>query len=334
MNTIYAGDVNEAYEEGMNLLMDMGEWEDSQRGRVLVMPEPVTTVYMRPDKRVLFNARRDANPFFHLVESIWMLAGERNAQFLDRYVKDFSTRFGEGNGEIHGAYGYRWRNHFDEDQIPVVGRMLYEAPLTRRAVLTMWDPNYDLDVDKNDIPCNTQIFFRVKEDQLVDTDGMRGLVLDMMVTNRSNDAIWGAYGANAVHMSVLHEVMAGLAGVSLGTYYQTSFNFHAYEPVLRKMEPFEPTAYVGEPSPIIRATTPSSRRSEASELLASCKTVIDTEGLAETGVYWLDNTVRPMMMAHRLWKEKDRTGAISELEKVQSTDWRAAAKAWFERRAK
>lgn len=334
MKTIFAEDIDEAYYEGMSMLLEDGVWEDSQRGRVLVMPEPVTTVYTRPNRRVLFNQKRDANPFFHLVEAVWMLAGERNATFLDRYVKDFSVRFGETGGDIHGAYGYRWRNHFDEDQIPVVGKMLFESPRTRRAVLTMWDPNFDLDVDKNDIPCNTQIFFRVKEDQLIDTDGMRGPVLDMLVTNRSNDTIWGAYGANAVHMSVLHEVMAGLAGVDLGTYHQMSFNFHAYEPVLAKMAPFEPTAYVGEPSPIIRATSPSGRRSEASDLLAACKTVINTEGQEETGVYWLDNTVRPMMMAHRLWKEKDRSGAINELEKVQSTDWRAAAKAWFERRAK
>ena len=330
MKLVYAKTLDDAFCAGIEDLLSVGEWEESQRGRVLVSPTPVTTVYLRPNYRVLFNERRDANPFFHLVESVWMLAGERDARFLDRYVKNFSKNFGEENGEIHGAYGYRWRNHFDIDQIGTIGDMLYHAPQTRRAVLTMWDPRVDLSVNKNDIPCNTQIFFRVREFEA--HDGMKKPVLDMMVCNRSNDAIWGAYGANAVHMSVLHEVMAGLAGVELGTYYQTSFNFHAYEPILKKIGAPEDTAYLGEPSPLVRGNTPSERRKDAKELLAACALVIASEGYESTGNHWLDTTVRPMMMAHQLWKGGHRPSAIESLNEVESTDWRAAAKAWFVRR--
>lgn len=335
MKIIHAADVDQAYFEGITELMAIGEWETSQRGRVLVSPVPFTTVYTRPNYRVLFNEKRDANPFFHLVESVWMLAGERDARFLDRYVKNFSKSFGEENGEIHGAYGYRWRRHFDTDQILKCGEMLYHAPHTRRVVLTMWDPNSDLDVVKNDIPCNTQIFFRIREDIPHETeDGKTVPVLDMQVCNRSNDAIWGAYGANAVHMSVLHEVMAGLAGVQLGTYYQCSFNFHAYEPVLQKVGVPDPAAYRGEPLELVRGSTPSERRKDALNLLEGCESVIRNEGSETTGVYWLDNVVIPMMTAHKLWKDREKTVAFDTLDTVKSSDWQAAARGWFERRTK
>lgn len=337
MITIFADTLDEAYTDGLGTLVALGETETSQRGSVLVMDCPVTTIYGRPNYRVLFNERRDANPFFHLVESVWMLAGERDARFLDQYVKNFSSRFGEANGEIHGAYGYRWRNHFDVDQIPVVGEMLYTSPSTRRAVLTMWDPNFDLNVEKNDIPCNTQIFFRVRDDLTRgthDTDGTKTPVLDMMVSNRSNDAIWGAYGANAVHMSILQEVMAGLAGVQLGTYNQVSFNFHAYSDILEKSIPLTQTQYQGEPSPLIRGGSPAALRADAANLLAGAKQVISTHGMEPIGHHWLDGTVIPMMYVHRLWKDGQKVLARDALENIQSTDWREAARLWMNRRSK
>ena len=73
MITIFADTLDEAYTDGLGTLVALGETETSQRGSVLVMDCPVTTVYGRPNYRVLFNERRDANPFFHLVESVWML---------------------------------------------------------------------------------------------------------------------------------------------------------------------------------------------------------------------------------------------------------------------
>ena len=57
----------------------------------------------------------------------------------------------------------------------------------------------------------------------------------MTVCCRSNDIIWGAYGANAVHMSMLQEFMAGCIGVPVGRYYQVSDNYHAYHNVYHKL---------------------------------------------------------------------------------------------------
>ena len=44
--------------------------EQTRNGPAIVHPEMVTTVYTCPSERVLFHAGRDANPIFHLMESI------------------------------------------------------------------------------------------------------------------------------------------------------------------------------------------------------------------------------------------------------------------------
>ena len=41
--------------------------------------------------------------------------------------------------------------------------------------------------------------------------------------------LWGAYGANAVHMSVLQEYIAASLELEMGPYYQVSDSFHVYE---------------------------------------------------------------------------------------------------------
>ena len=95
--------------------------------------------------------------------------------------------------------------------------MLRADPDSRRAVLQIWDAEADLGVPSKDIACNTQAMFKV-----------RGGQLNMLVSNRSNDIVWGCYGANAVQFSMLLEYMAARIGVAPGTYRQVSDSFHAY----------------------------------------------------------------------------------------------------------
>jgi len=208
--------VNSAFVEGFWHLKTAGKHEDTRNGEALVAPGPVVTEYLFPQQRVMFNPIRDANPVFHLMESIWMLAGGKNVEWLLPFNSQFG-RYAEDNGDVHGAYGFRWRSHFGFDQIQSAVELLSTNPDTRQVVITMWDPDSDLGVKKRDIPCNTQIY--------VDRRGDR---LNMTVMARSNDALWGVYGANVVHMSVLQEVLAAGVNVPIGAYRQFSNNFHAY----------------------------------------------------------------------------------------------------------
>jgi thymidylate synthase len=217
---ITSPNVNHAFSEALWWLKVSGVPEVSRNGPVLVAPGPVITEFTEPQERVLFNAVRDANPVFHLMEALWMIAGDSSLQFLLPFNARMET-YGE-NGIQWGAYGRRWRTYFGTDQIKNVIKELRDHPESRRAVVGMWDPMLDLKHAGADIPCNTHIYFDLRPD----ASGRRAL--NMTVCCRSNDMLWGAYGANVVHFSILQEVIAHSLRVDMGVYRQFSNNFHVY----------------------------------------------------------------------------------------------------------
>lgn len=336
MRVLVARNVCAAWHRGAHLLSSHGLTETSRAGDVCVMDMPVTTVYEHPTERVLFCPSRDANPFFHLFESIWMLAGRSDATWLDTYVSDFSSRFGERGGHMYGAYGERWRHRFlvagnkntvqTHDQLVVLAEMLRTDPTTRRAVLTMWDPWADLGRSMRDHPCNTHAYFRARPRGGADYE------LDLTVLCRSNDIVWGAYGANAVHMSVLLEWMAAATGFRVGRMYQVSNNYHAYSDV------FEPIIQrgVGPHDLYYRSDVASSPlfSGEPKLVLGQVRDWCD----APTGYDSDYNTqlfrdlLMPMAQAHRAWTNGEVELALRWAGGVRHTDWRRAALDWFQRR--
>jgi thymidylate synthase len=325
--------VNEAFSGMMEELLVAGEWENTRNGRAIVYPEPVLMIYRRPMERVLFNRKRRANPFFHLFEAMWMLAGRRDAAFLDRYVHDFGNRFAESSGALHGAYGHRWRSWVgrgceDFDQIEWVVDHLRNNPGSRRAVIQMYDPSLDSTMPgvpaPLDIPCNTTIYLRMMEKGGVPT-------LDLTVCCRSNDAIWGAYGANAVHFTVLQEYLAWRLGTVVGCFHQFSHNLHAYENTLNLYDPDDD-----------RGDLYADGRVKAHALFADCYPVTFAQELDA----WLEKPsaeppgrsalfgelLVPMSIVHDAIREKKWNTALMLCGEVVHTDWREAAVQWIKTR--
>lgn len=205
-----------------NLLTDLsisGVEQPSRNGPVLRYSTPVTTAWSPDLDCISRDPLRDANPFLHFLEAMWMLAGQDDVATVS-YLAPNMANYSDDGVTLHGAYGYRWRHWFGYDQIANIIGELKSNPITRRCVLQMWDGATDLEKARQgglDTPCNTVIYF----------DPMDG-VLNMTVSNRSNDAVWGAYGANVVHMSILHEYISHQVGMAIGTYYQMSNNLHVY----------------------------------------------------------------------------------------------------------
>ncbi len=235
MHVLDVRNVNEALPKMLQHLEEKGERKPSRYGGVIVAPTPVTTVYRKPMERVLFSPARDANPFFHLIEALWMLAGRRDVATLTHYVRRMKD-FSEDGMIFHGAYGHRWRFFGDDglDQLTMVVSLLKNHPNSRRAVIQMWDCEADLwsHEKMKDIPCN-----------LIVTPWINNKRLDLTVFCRSNDAIWGAAGANAVQFSILQEYLATMIGVGVGTLYQISNNFHAYNEIFEKLKILRPTHF-------------------------------------------------------------------------------------------
>lgn len=323
MKSISANSVSAALAAGISHLMMAGGREQSRNGAVLVAPTPVTTTYTNPIQRVLFSPTRDANPFFHLMESLWMLAGRNDLEF----PKYFNSRFGaysDDGATIHGAYGHRWINHFGFDQLDRIVEILTKDPNSRRAVLSMWDAPADLDPNAGaDVPCNTQAYF-----------DLRGGRLNMTVVNRSNDAIWGAYGANAVHFSVLLEVLAARLAVGIGVYRQMSNNLHVYTDIYseEKLAEIAAEAHVSAvdqyPEFVYMVDLPWEQWH--AELLRFMAAPAEFDNSPSR---FFQDVARPVFQA---WHER-RTGKGDGLywaQTIAAQDWGKACVEWIQRRIK
>lgn len=366
MLTIRNRNVNGMLEMVAASMTQLGTKESSRNGDVLVLDTPAMSVYARPTERVLLDPARDANPFFHLFESLWMLDGRDDAAFLNRFVRDFGDRFAD-EGILHGAYGFRWREAFGGDQLVGIVSMLKEDPTTRRAVLQMWSSDLDLGARFKDIPCNTHVYFRVRDQDAVITDlstlpgpiessDAKHKVLDVTVCCRSNDVIWGAYGANAVHFSMLQEYVAGAIGVKVGRMYQLSNNWHAYADVLEKyLERRRQMLMAGEthefgidpynPFNNPRRVEPRPIGTSWDRWLTDLRSFMDWASDEENDEPdqsptqypenpWFHEVAEPMLVAHHFHKVIGDTHHALEVvtEHVKASDWRAAASDWLKRR--
>jgi len=322
---ITVDNVNSALSEGLWWLKTAGVEEDSRNGKVLVAPGPVITEYSRPFERVLFSPERDANPFFHLMEALWMLYGSDEVDWPAYFAKRMFDYADEG--VLHGAYGYRWRYALGPDQLWLIARELAENPNSRRAVLQMWSVSLDLRKEYKDLPCNTHAYF-----------DLRGGVLNMTVCCRSNDALWGAYGANAVHFSVLQEYLAAWLKKPIGVYRQFSNNFHIYTDVL-PLEQFTSLAnsaieynryrYYREQD---KFTLPlvSVSIDEWNEDLVRFMT--DPAGDTLYNDDFFNFVAAPMYTAWERWLARDKESAVAAAEAILAKDWRIACVSWLERR--
>lgn len=313
--------VNHALVEGLWWLKAAGVPELSRNGPVLVAPGPVITEYTHPTERVLYHPVRDANAVFHLLESLWMLAGRNDAASLLPFNSNMAN-YAEADGTFHGAYGYRWRRHFDSNQLNAIAAELRDDPQSRRAVLGMWDPYVDLNANKKDLPCNTHAYF-----------DLRGGALNMTVCCRSNDAVWGAYGANAVHFSILQEVLAHTLCAPVGVYRQMSNNFHVYlaNPQVVKLLDCIETASVdpyllAHAPPVVPLLLPEETMRE---FLLDCQ---DLFVFPETKVWrtqFFATVAYPLMNSYLRRKLGDTSW---ELDKIADCDWKAAFAQWVVRR--
>lgn len=345
-----ARNVHAVLPEAINRIQTYGVEEESRNGPVLVLPMPVDTLYTHPEERVLFWPQRDANPFFHFFEGLWMIQGRSDVAFLTQFAKQIGA-YSDDGATLHGAYGYRWRCKFADDQLEWAIERLKKDPNDRRVVITMWDPSSDMaqaDKGGKDVPCNTQIYLCIKKTQ-------EGPKLCMKVNCRSNDILWGAYGANAVHMSMLQEYLALNIGVGVGWYIQASFNWHVYKDFLEKMlarpKPRSDQDDLSHHCLQQLATFPNPY-----ELATAERTLVRPFKMIERPERWKQelcgffeisdglgfkepfeepffrDVVVPLFSAHYAYKLGDYENAFAELRGCTAIDWQIAAWEWLKRR--
>jgi thymidylate synthase len=219
---VEAENVNEAFYTGLTLIRDHGVFMETRNGPSKKLAGLLVTHYKNPKQRCLFVPERDANPFFHHLESLWMLSGSNTIEFPAHYVPSMKG-FSDDGVTFNAAYGWRWREEFGVDQVEEVISALAKDPNSRRVVLQMWNTQNDLmRPTSRDLACNLLAKFYIMDNLLM-----------MDVCCRSNDMVLGGYGANAVHFSFLQEYICDrlrLEGLPLrvGVYNQISMDAHLY----------------------------------------------------------------------------------------------------------
>lgn len=358
MHLVY-NDINDAFEGlvcyfGMN--QDKIARTSSRVGEVLQIIEPVTITYKNPIHRVLFNEARDANPYFHLFEAIWMLAGRRDIEPMAYYAANYRDCVQDGdNPNANGAYGHRWRSseyHSWEDdrfnggvcvkvdQLKVLIDHFKRLPNSRRAVLQMWNVEDDLlrigsDLDfmqgkqSKDVCCNTHAYFLINNGRL-----------DMTVCNRSNDLIWGALGANVVHFSFLQEYLAANIGVPVGVYNQITNNMHVYT------SRWEPEKWSADTTPNYYSRLP---RMNGVALIQEPKVfegelgrfnylylgrdlVSITFAQDEFTEPFFRSVAKPAAIAFYFHKARNYVSALTWANQIYADDWRTVCVGWLRRR--
>lgn len=327
---------HQALPEVLDRLDKIGVVRESRDGPVIMFAEPTTLVYEKPMERVVFWAERDANPFFHLCESMWLIAGRRDVRFVEQFVKRMK-KYSDNGKWFHGAYGYRWRHHFRKDQLHLIINALYANPNCRRQVLDMWDARADLGREGADVPCNLSCTFQIN---------INGK-LDMVVHNRSNDAMMGALGANAVHFSILQEFIAQSVGVPIGRYWQVSSNLHCY---MRDFDKYKELAiHAADPYRTITRDPYVASNGLLDDAPVVATTVVDEDAkMWEQDLQmWMREPTRigirspfflrtatPMFMAHKAHKKgrTDEAIEIIESQMLHRSDWKLASLEWLNRR--
>lgn len=336
MNTIHARNVEEALPLALNMLWDSGQPVTSRGLPTLEAPGPVATVYACPWERVLVDPVRDANPFFHFFESVWILAGANTAN-LPQFFLSRITDYSDDGKVFHGAYGHRLREAHGFDQLKEAVNILKAKPDTRQVVLSIWHPKLDLGASTKDTPCNDMIMFKIRDERLV-----------MTVCNRSNDAIWGAYGANAVQFSIIQEWVAARLGILPGRYVQMSDSFHVYTdlPLWKQFaeRTWRPTPAVNfyddtqvAERPLFHDPQDAAWAMEDAEMVnqfAEMDMLPSVATTARAGLksYMMKGVGVPMLVAYLNFKAGDWAGAFQACQHIKEPDWAHACHQWINRR--
>jgi len=287
-----------------------------------------------------------------------MLAGRNDVAPLNYYAGNMKDYSDDGK-TLNGAYGYRWRHesvrdyvidrpgHYtmfnkDCDQLNILVDHLKADPTSRRAVLAMWNVEDDLlKVDSSkDVCCNLNVMFSLREETVKgepDEIWPWKRFLDMTVTNRSNDMIWGMLGANYVHFTFLQEYMAARLGVEVGVYHHFTNNLHVYE------SNWKPEEWLADQEQMSYKPNTDCQKLVVNvadferELLSVVgngygKGIIGTLDSARFKEPFFTDVAIPMIHTFSSHKDRDYELALKYCGCITSEDWRIAATNWIKKR--
>lgn len=190
---------------------------------------------------------RGTVPGIGAVEACQLLSGTSYPSLVIAIGPQFAN-YTENNGLFHGAYGLRTRGQYD-----IIVERLKSDPDSRQAVVTIWNPQFDLQPAKRDYPCTILHQFRIRDNKL-----------NMSVYMRSND-VWLGAAYDFFQFTRVQLAMASVLGVEPGTYAHHVGSLHIYE---QHYETADKLTHTDKIEPIPYFTGRTWREIESSSLLA------------------------------------------------------------------
>lgn len=163
-----------------------------------------------PRARIAHHHDRKFSTIFALIESI-MLFEEFNRVVAYSLFNDNISQFSDNGVTFYGDYGGRVAHY-----IPKVIEKLREDPETRQAYIPIFDRK-DMMNETLDTPCTMGLNFIIRDGKL-----------NLSVTMRSNDIIWGL-PYDIFNFTMLQEIVANSLNMKMGWYMHTATSLHVYE---------------------------------------------------------------------------------------------------------
>jgi len=197
---------------------------------------------------------RGTVPGIGAVEACQLLSGTSFPDLVLAIGPQFAN-YTESNGTFHGAYGPRTNGQYE-----VIIERLQQDPDSRQAVVTIWNPQYDLMSEKRDYPCTILHQFRIRDNKL-----------NMSVYMRSND-VWLGAAYDFFQFTRVQIAMASVLGIEPGKYAHHVGSLHIYE---QHYELAEGLKYADEKTDIPNFTGRTWAEVKSGSLLAMQATVND-----------------------------------------------------------
>lgn len=226
----------------LTALTDLVEKGDTcqPRGKLIKELRPASIEFTNPYNRVTFLGGRKINPFFQIAESLWILSGRADVEWLIKFNANMK-QFSDDGVWFNAPYGERLRswgknalhntiiNPIDQ-MMDAYTKLLHDKD-TRQAVMVISNPSFDnskytIGEQGKDIACNLVVTFKIRNNRL-----------NMTVFNRSNDAHWGLWGANLCQFTTIQETMwswlknsgnSDFEDLNIGDYCQVTDSLHIY----------------------------------------------------------------------------------------------------------
>lgn len=241
--------INAFLKGSCQLLLEEGRKRET-RGKVCYeLPEPYMFKIEHPTARLVTIPERKWYATLPYAESLWLASGRNDMAFIRHYLARMDD-FSDNKIYMRGGYGPRFRhfngknfdyavdNYLEEqayevDQFRYVLECFKEDYQTRRAIVTIGDPmKDDFDADHHlkhtlDVPCTRMLHFM--------RDALENK-LNLVVSMRSNDMLWGASAVNIFNFTFIQEYFAAMLDMEIGSYFHIANNFHFYEDKLEMVQ--------------------------------------------------------------------------------------------------